>query len=104
VLDPVGILMELEDSFLSSEYENYKNSDNYLGISTLFNPFEDSIWFHIVFAFISVFATSIMIDYVESNNNIFTFSFDFLRRMSTLFWHYFSPILKQCNSLFGKIS
>jgi hypothetical protein len=96
VLDPVGILIELEDTFLSSEYKNYKISDKYLGISTLLNPFDDKIWFNILFSFLSVLATSILIDYFQSNT--YSSSFHFVRRISSLFWHYFASILKQCKS------
>jgi len=89
--------MELENTFLSSEYINYKNSENYLGISTLFNPFDDKIWFNILFSFLSVLVTSILIDYVESN--IYSSSFHFVRRMYSSFWHYLASILNQCKYL-----
>jgi hypothetical protein len=91
VVDPVGIVTEMETTFLSSGHKIFL--DNSLGISNLSSLFDNSVWFYIIIAFMSVLLISMLISYVQT---IIYPSHHFRTNSSSLSWHYLRTILKQC--------
>ncbi len=92
IVDPLGIIVEFESTFLSSGYKI--DSEDFIGISRLSKSFDNSVWFHFSISFLSVCLLSIIITRIHSK--MYSDQLDYQRVIFSSCWYYFRSILNQC--------